>query len=372
MTAEYGLSAANNTPKLAQAQVTRWNDRVRRHTLYTVCGTAQDGWGLYNDPGVEGRAFLLELARNVTGNPALTLELTDGDPLPDWGASPDAAVARAANPALFNWVPVSYPASSPATAASLENNWQPSNLSIADSINVGVAELTSLIKATPGTFALVGMSQGAIVTSQVLKALLPGGNLAHRYNDCIAGVAIGNPCRKAGSSFPGGTPAEGAGLMANVTIGSLSGLEKTTLPSWWWELSTPGDFFSTAPTNTVGGPLLTSVAQSVGTYRGGGELNATMVGAMIAAFLSGAVPLVTAALQSAISALFRPQAPNALGIIVSWLTTQFAYLANPHILYGVLPPPALPTGLAGVSPSSTYVEVATAYLNARGAAVAPR
>ena len=59
---------------------------------------------------------------------------------------------------------------------------------------------------------------------------------------------------------------------------------------------------------------------------------------------------------------------------------------NPHLLLGVDKPPALPSGrmaaygpnpawtinLPGLNANSTYVDVAAAYLNARGAAIAPR
>lgn len=199
MPTKYGLTTTSNTAKTARATVGRWNDGVKRHTVYTVCGTSQDGWGLINRPpaGSLQEAGLVGLIRQITGNPALTAAdlPADGTPLPDWAASPDAVVGRDADPALFNWVPVSYPAAAPGSDGGLENNWQPQGISLAQSAKAGVDELIRLIKATPGTFALVGMSQGSVVISQVLKALLPGGTLANRYNDCIAGIAFGNPCR---------------------------------------------------------------------------------------------------------------------------------------------------------------------------------
>lgn len=393
MPAKYGITTAAGESKPAATTVARWNNGGKRHTVYTVCGTTQDAWGLYNDTGVPAEmAGMLYLLRQVTGNPAATLPANDGDPLPDAIASPDAAVGRRVNSALFDWVPVSYPASGPAVRASLENNWQPTNLSIADSVSYGVTELVNLIKATPGTFALVGMSQGAIVTSQVLKALLPGGALASRYKDCIAGVAFGNPCRKIGGSMPGVPAAEGGGILHTTSrnAASIAGLQNANVPNWWWEMAITGDFFASAPMHTAAGPVITPVVQSLGTFRGSADLTGTMISGMFNAFLAGAVPVVTAALQGAISFLFAPKSVTAQQALSTWLYQQFgaptlvdgqvvlqggAYPnGNPHIRYGVDSPPNLPTwpGLTGLTASSTYIDVAVAYLNARGAAVAPR
>jgi hypothetical protein len=75
--------------------------------------------------------------------------------------------------------------------------------------------MISLIQNTPGTFALCGMSQGSMVISNVLKAMQPGGQLAHRYNDCIAGVAFGNPMRRQGTGLPGIASTSGAGMFSS-------------------------------------------------------------------------------------------------------------------------------------------------------------
>ena len=418
----YGLVNANLTPRPAAGVVRRWNDKVVRHTVYTVCGTTADGWGLTNISTPEAAANVLVLARQVTGNPALTLAdlPANGTPSPNWAVSFDTAVGRAANPNLFNWVPISYPASAPVTGGNVELDWLPDKNSMANSARMGVEELISQIKATPGTFALVGMSQGALVISQVLKALLPGGVLANRYNDCIAGLAYGNPCRAPGGSMPGVAAAPGSGM---VSLGYpqdnySSGLApvKNQIPSWWWEFCLPGDCFGSTPVDTTAGPVMTPAVQAAFHLEGslafggtqlavlfalmglsGSSLN-VLLNALRANLLLGAAQLVnffgnqetktllstsaqqnTAAVQ-AFATFIQQQfgtpdlsvGPTPPGGIPFIRPSNYYPRGNPHIRYGLDKPPSLPTGLAGVNSNSTYVDIGIAYLNARGAAVAPR
>lgn len=415
----YGLANDNFTPRLAAGVVARWNDKKVRHTVYTVCGTSQDGWGLVNYNTPASRTGFINLARLQAGNPALTEAdfPADGMPGPNISVSFDAAVGRSVDPELFNWVPISYPAGSPLKPGNLENEWQPQGMTIATSVRIGAEEVIRQIKATPGTFALVGMSQGSAVISQVLKALLPGGVLANRYNDCIAGLAYGNPCRKAGTSFPGGTPAPGGGVisLSYPQDSFCSGLGPVTLPSWWWEFALPGDLFSSAPMDTAAGPLLSPPIQATYHLEGGHGLSASTVITSFALFAAGgtSVALILQALvrsnfyqgpqifnffssveaKALLSSVSQKQLTAAAQIVSQFLAEQFGVLnvaetlrtltpvivpstafpnGNPHIRYGVDKPPTLPTGLAGVDANSTYVDVGIAYLNARGAAVAPR
>jgi hypothetical protein len=418
----YGLVAANGTPRPAAEVVRRWNDKRVRHTVYTVCGTTTDGWGLTNVPTPEEAASLLTLARQVTGNPALTLAdlPPNGTPSPDYGVSCDTAVGRAANPDLFNWVPISYPASSPVTGGNIETNWIPAKNTMANSARIGTEEVVRQIKATPGTFALVGMSQGAVVISQVLKAMLPGGVLADRYKDCIAGIAFGNPCRAPGTGLPGVAAAPGGGVISlnypqNPYASGLTPV-KNQIPSWWWEFALPGDFFASAPVDGVAGPIFTPAIQA--TFHLEGSLNynhnvfsytLALIGlagatvelatkSLLAQNLYGAAQIVnffgnpqtkawlSAAAQQnptaflAFTEFIRQQLgtfqrvpislANPFGLI--FVPSNFYPTGNPHIRYGSDKPPSLPTGLAGVNSNSTYVDIGIAYLNARGAAVAPR
>lgn len=67
--------------------------------------------------------------------------------------------------------------------------------------------------------------------------------------------------------------------------------------------------------------------------------------------------------------------PDALSLSQSLVITpsNFYPKGNPHILYGVDKPPTRPTpALPGITSNSTYVDIGIAYLNARGAAIAPR
>ena len=357
MTNNYGLVAANGTPKAALSQVARWNDRTKRHTLYTICGTQQDGWGLFNDPGTQAaRDGLLALLRWVTGNNSLTLP-SAGSLMPVWAGSPDAAIGPRVNSSLYNWVPVSYPAVAPGMAASLENNWQPQNISISDSAKMGAAELIRLIKATPGTFAIVGMSQGSVVASQVLKALLPGGSLASRYNDCIAGVAFGNPCRAPGGTFPGGVAADGAGVIAlpNPTDPASGGLANVKTPAHWWEMSITGDFFSSAPTNTIAGPILAPLIQLLFHFPGSLGLSLDLltslltalvasplavISVLLSAFVQGGFLLASQAqallgakeFNAAASALLNQANSTLTGILGTWVYQQIGAIDIPAVL----------------------------------------
>ena len=55
--AKYGLVTTGYTPRLALSSVGRWNDGVKRHTLYTCCGTQQDGWGIVDEASPGGVAI---------------------------------------------------------------------------------------------------------------------------------------------------------------------------------------------------------------------------------------------------------------------------------------------------------------------------
>lgn len=434
MANDYGLTTAADTAKPARAAVSRWNDGKKRHTIYTACGTGQDGWALYNDPGTDtARQGLVDMAKLVLGNNTLTLAdlPDDGEPHPFDLASPDALLGREADPELFDWVPISYPASAPFTSASLENNWSPSNYSLAESVRFGVEETIRQIKSTPGTFALVGMSQGAVVMTQVMKALLPGGALANRYDDCIAGIAFGNPCRAVGASFPGGVAAPGGGVISlpNKADPLTGGLQGVKTPDWWWEFCVPGDFFSSAPVDVIG-PLLSPAVQAVFHTPGSLGLNPEVVQVILTLLLGGGTiaalvfaALVRGGLQEAatqlsklfagaemkafFSAVAQKQKASPVAKLGEWIYQQVGVIdipasilqltpvivpsnyyprGNPHVLLAFDKPAALPSGriaaygpnpawtinLPGVDANSTYVDVAAAYLNARGAAVAPR
>lgn len=101
------------------------------------------------------------------------------------------------------------------------------------SVTQGVTILTDLINSTPGKFAIIGTSQGALVSSLVFKKLMSGE--INRLADCVGIFHFGNPARQSGRAFPGATSvAPGAGV-ASTTYR----LSNTT--DLVWEFANPGD-----------------------------------------------------------------------------------------------------------------------------------
>lgn len=388
MPAKYGLINANGTPKAALTTVTRWNDRTNRHTLYTIAGQQNDGWGIFRTPTnqTEYDAALnlynaILLAANPAATPATQLP-ANGTRMADIGRSPDTVIGAGANTTKYNWVPISYPGSTPLGPDNLDQRWRPNKISLADSITAGTTDLAAQIRATPGTFAMTGTGVGAAIMTQVMKQMLPGGDLYHRNQDCIAAVAFGNPMRKAATTYPGGTAPTGAGLLSPVDTNNptLSGLATTTLPTWWWEMVTPNDFYADVPTEHL--TTIAKVARTLAGYRRVHDL-LSLSGNMINAFRNSetALELIALTLTSIIQRILNPTQPTDLAEIRAWLyahlgdnltNTPPTYNPDPHVLYSVLKPPTLPTGLAGVTTNSTYTDVALAYINARGNAVTPR
>lgn len=74
------------------------------------------------------------------------------------------------------------------------------NPSYADSRDMGIAELKRLINETPGTFGLVGFSQGGAVVDLVVRALVEG-DMQHRLTDCIWAHVFASPHRAKGKTF---------------------------------------------------------------------------------------------------------------------------------------------------------------------------
>ncbi len=155
---------------------------TKRITIYTVAGTGVDMW---------------------TGYPA--------------------DVARAMDTSIYYHQPVAYPAAP---------------FPMGKSARAGEAELVRLmaLRAPTDPFVLVGYSQGAMVTSRVLRRIL-GGDLKHYRPGLLAGVTFGNPLRERGHTFPGGADPGGHGLDPKC-------LENT--PDWWHDYAVPGDIYTCA------------------------------------------------------------------------------------------------------------------------------
>lgn len=384
--ANYGIVKSDGTPKQAYFKADRWNDTIKRHTLYTCCGTSADPWGMIKGirTGVNGVLVTALASLGITNPwPATINNVKGGTPLTSIpSGSFDALVGAEANKHLFNWVPIPYPASAPLSSATLlaspskTSAASTTSLSLGQSISLGVAELTAQIQSTPGTFALVGMSQGSAVISGVMQQL-QSGSLTSRYGDCIGAVAFGNPCRQAGKVFPGGTDPGGAGMFPTGTTSSpLGWIRNASTPSWWWELATPNDTFATVPTDIAGGgDLIRTIADTALAFTGGNTKVAVLDNIFAALKAQGNLWTLVMEVVSSGGA--------ALTAALNWAKMQTGLNPTPHVLYSNLCPPTLPSdsdetilGLCpsglGLSPTATYTELALAYINARGAAIEPR
>ena len=155
----------------------------------------------------------------------ITLITAQGHMADMWSTYP-AQLAKKMDPALFYHQPI--------------GNWDANALPLGPpcdaAFNEGVDLLTN--RHPTGPFALVGYSQGAIITSRLYMAMADGGPLAHRRDDFVAGVTFGNPMREQGS-FVGRDPG-GHGIASSRIVG--------TGPRWR-DYADPGDVYS-----SVSGP----------------------------------------------------------------------------------------------------------------------
>lgn len=156
-----------------------------------------------------------------------------------WDADLTADVAREVNGPRYYWQGVSYPAET---------------FPMGPSVKAGVEELVRLISSVSGTFAIMGYSQGALVTCKLYRdeILNPAGRLHDRKNDIFAHVTYGNPMRAPGW-------ANGNGLMQwpvpgdefGYQSGGIAGPDDLTpwqTPWWHMDFAKPGDLYATCPT----------------------------------------------------------------------------------------------------------------------------
>jgi hypothetical protein len=122
------------------------------------------------------------------------------------------------------------------------------------SVKQGIEELVRLISTKPGTFALMGWSQGAIVTCKVWRdeIMNPAGRLHDRKDDIFAHVTFGNPLRcpgyAHGNALVGLPPPE---LEFGYLTGGIAGPDDLTpwqTTSWHMDFARDGDLFTTCPT----------------------------------------------------------------------------------------------------------------------------
>jgi hypothetical protein len=140
----------------------------------------------------------------------------------------------------FDWVGVDYPAAT---------------FPMGPSVNTGIQNLVSLIASNPGTFAISGYSQGAIVTCRVWRdyILNPDGQLHDRLNDIVAHVTWGNPLRCPGKANGNGLVSPPIELPARdgVVTGGIAGPDDLTpwqTPDWHIDFAHDGDLYADCPT----------------------------------------------------------------------------------------------------------------------------
>jgi hypothetical protein len=95
----------------------------------------------------------------------------------------------------------------------------------------GTAEVVRLLLEVypTGPFVIIPYSEGAIVAADVLDILRdPTSPIAHRYQDCLAVAAYGNPRREAGSVAPGCIDPGGFGIVEPNLVDT---------PSWWHDFA---------------------------------------------------------------------------------------------------------------------------------------
>lgn len=182
-------------------------------------------------------AVLAEL-EGVALVPVLTAAGTWGRP----GEGPPGDVARGLMAAVVGQpVDVDYSAS-----FGFVPPGDPRSPSYRQSVRYGRDETIARIREIrPGTpLVLVGYSQGAQVMWEVTGEFLPGGLLYHRRADLLAVATFGNPCKPAGRTRTGNSPA-GQGIAYRPDDGPLP-LPKLMPEVTFLEYALDGDMYCCA------------------------------------------------------------------------------------------------------------------------------
>ncbi|MEC4838799.1 PE-PPE domain-containing protein [Mycobacteroides chelonae] len=110
-----------------------------------------------------------------------------------------------------------------------------------DSVNMGVDEVIRLINLKPGTFAVLGYSQGGAVAARIGRELLSG-RLQHRKNDCLWLHTFASPHRAQGSSVETNLPYIG------ITGEQIGGFRRNGVPERmdWFDYGLPQDVYVNA------------------------------------------------------------------------------------------------------------------------------
>jgi hypothetical protein len=237
---------------------------------------------------------------DVAGTAALAVLTAGRAGSPTTWTAPSWRLAQLTKPSLITIKEVPYPACVPFNA----------------SYKAGAATLVNMINQTPGKFAMVGTSQGAMVISSVYDTIRNGA-LSARNNDFLQGITYGNPCRKAGSIAPGCVDPGGHGI--NVDSWLQSGVD-----SRWWDFANPGD---PAACNGAGPWTVNGITYD---YRGStGTWTASLFAEMCKNFNGD--------LAALIAGLTNPP-PNIAALAILLFQTLTGVTVGPHTTYGQTKP----------------------------------
>lgn len=148
------------------------------------------------------------------------------------------------DPNIFDVVYVNYPASfGPISGGGAPPLAMLGSPSYRESRDQGVAETVRLINERPGTFGIIGFSQGGDVAALVGRELMHG-NLQHRLGDCLWVQTFGGPRRRPGHTFHGGPPLGWGGISGDP----VGGFEAPGVPAHvdWFDYAVPLDIYTDA------------------------------------------------------------------------------------------------------------------------------
>lgn len=129
---------------------------------------------------------------------------------------------------LFNWQPCPY---------------QQSLMPLSQSVANGMAAVEAILAANAGPWAIFGVSQGALISSNIYDEVRSG-SLTARHDTLLGGFMFGNPRREEGHTFPGCPDPGGHGIDLHHL---LSGSE-----TLWWEFAHPLDGIAIQMDDAVG------------------------------------------------------------------------------------------------------------------------
>ncbi|MFT3772851.1 MAG: hypothetical protein QM820_46285 [Minicystis sp.] len=192
-----------------------------------------DGWD-------EGVHMAMPMSHNASGKHTIyTAQGTLAQPTQnDPGCFPVNCALHPEVTPYYNWTPVDYPAEL---------------FPMAPGIDKGIKDLIQKISGTPGTFALVGYSQGAIITCKVWRdeILNPAGQLHDRLGDIFAHVTFGNPMRCPGIANGNGlVPIPVPVPLEGYVTGGIAGPDDLTpwqTPPWMMDFAHDGDMYAACP-----------------------------------------------------------------------------------------------------------------------------